>query len=46
MIVKKRLASPLENPNGEKIPVKMVQIGPKRVSRTFAQVGKNETDNF
>ena len=33
-------------PNGEKITVQMVQIGPKRVSRTFAQESKNEIDNF
>ena len=33
-------------PNGEKIIMQMVQIGPKRVSRTFAQENQNEIDNF
>ena len=33
-------------PNGEKIIVQMVHVGPKRVSRTFAQESKNEIDNF
>ena len=30
-------------PNGEKI---IVQIGPKRVSKTFAQESQNEINNF
>ena len=33
-------------PNGEKIIMQMVQIGPKRVNRTFAQENQNEIDNF
>ena len=33
-------------PNGEKIIVQMVEIGPKRVSKTFAQESQNEIDNF
>ena len=33
-------------PNGEKIIVQMVEIGPKRVSKTFAQESQNEIDNI
>ena len=33
-------------PNGEKIIVQMVEIGPKRVSKTFAQESQNEIDKF
>ena len=33
-------------PNGEKIIVQMVEIGPKRVSKTFAQESQTEIDNF